>query len=431
MGSTPSIDLQDAAIRGKLKDIKTLTDPIENGGQNMDINEQDEELGYSALTEAIKCMHIVGSKKKMIKMYEFILDERKADIGLLTSADETPLHIACYLGRIEMVRMLIERGIKVDEPDKAGYKPIHWACLNGHLDCVDELLKHNVDLTLRVGGMTPYDMCRLRLNRKEHGNGMFSFTPDPWSKVERERSVFFKICEKIEILEEEQREAKREEVRAKRRLRMPGDPLFDKKMRKKVYCINKDCRQGYRSVSKVRGICPECREKERKRLEKEAWANREQIRADKIAAMKELKRLRRLEKIEKWWEQMDPSITCNEQAMLLWDTCLRMLLDEAKEHYSNPTTDGGEVDKSYERWYTAQLYLDKVGYEKRLNGIYELVPKDDEEEEDMAKLKKRTKNGNIDDDDDGLANVKVEEKHEEHVLTRHKQRGKLNIGKIH
>ena len=36
MGSTPSIDLQDAAIRGKLKDIKTLTDPIENGGQNMD-----------------------------------------------------------------------------------------------------------------------------------------------------------------------------------------------------------------------------------------------------------------------------------------------------------------------------------------------------------------------------------------------------------
>ena len=70
MGSTPSIDLQDAAIRGKLKDIKTLTDPIENGGQNMDINEQDEELGYSALTEAIKCMHIVGSKKKMIKMYE-------------------------------------------------------------------------------------------------------------------------------------------------------------------------------------------------------------------------------------------------------------------------------------------------------------------------------------------------------------------------
>ena len=60
MGSTPSIDLQDAAIRGRLKDIKTLTDPIENGGQNMDINEQDEELGYSALTEAIKSMHIVG-----------------------------------------------------------------------------------------------------------------------------------------------------------------------------------------------------------------------------------------------------------------------------------------------------------------------------------------------------------------------------------
>ena len=163
MGSTPSIDLQDAAIRCKLKDMRVLTDAIEDGGQAMDINEQDDGLGYSALTEAVKSMHIVGSKKRMIKMYEFILDEKKADIQLLTKADESPLHLACYLGRIEMVRMLIARGIKVDEPDKAGYKPIHWACLNGHLECVEELIKHGVDLTMTVGGLTPYQMCRLRL----------------------------------------------------------------------------------------------------------------------------------------------------------------------------------------------------------------------------------------------------------------------------
>ena len=90
MGSTPSIDLQDAAIRCKLKDMRVLTDAIEDGGQAMDINEQDDGLGYSALTEAVKSMHIVGSKKRMIKMYEFILDEKKADIQLLTKADESP-----------------------------------------------------------------------------------------------------------------------------------------------------------------------------------------------------------------------------------------------------------------------------------------------------------------------------------------------------
>ena len=53
MGSTPSIDLQDAAIRCKLKDMRVLTDAIEDGGQAMDINEQDDGLGYSALTEAV------------------------------------------------------------------------------------------------------------------------------------------------------------------------------------------------------------------------------------------------------------------------------------------------------------------------------------------------------------------------------------------
>ena len=109
--------------------------------------------------------------------------------------------------------------------------------------------------------------CR---DRKEHGDGMFSIEPDPWTQAEKDRSIFYKICQRIETLEKEQREAKLEKVRARRRLRLPGDPLFDRKMRKKVNCLNKDCRQGYRSVSRQRGICPECREKEAKRLAAEA-----------------------------------------------------------------------------------------------------------------------------------------------------------------
>ena len=147
-----------------------------------------------------------------------------------------------------------------------------------------------------------------------------------------------------------------------------------------------------------------------------------------MIAMKELRRLRRYAKLEKWWEEMDPNVTCNEQAMLLWDSVLRMLLDEAQDSSSDPKVakeNGGEVDASYERWYRAQLYLDKEGYEKRLNGIYELITEEDEEEGVEGKLEKK-------DEGNDLACTKVEEKYERKVETnRHKKRGILSIGKIH
>lgn len=125
---------------------------------------------------------------------------------------------------------------------------------------------------------------------------------------------------------------------------------------------------------------------------------------------------------------MDPNVTCNEQAMLLWDSVLRMLLDEAQDSRSDPEVakdNGVEVDTSYERWYRAQLYLDRQGYEKRLNGVYELIA--DEEGEDGVE-------GKLEKEDEGneLACAEVEEKYERKIETnRHKKRGVLSIGKIH
>ena len=125
----------------------------------------------------------------------------------------------------------------------------------------------------------------------------------------------------------------------------------------------------------------------------------------------------------------DPNVTCNEQATLLWDSCLRILLDEAIDFYSNPS-DGSEPDTSYEKWYRAQLHLDKAGYEKRLSGIYELIPKKDEEEN--VEIEKMNKTNNGADDENALANERIEETHEkEEIKNRHKKRGTLSIGKIH
>ena len=136
MGGVPSIDLQQAAVKCDLKGLKQMVDDEENGGMGLDINDPDDDVGYTALTEAIKSMHIIGQRKKTLKMYDFILSQG-ADVNALLKTDESPLHIACYIGRPEIAKLLLEKGAKPDEPDKAGWTPIHWACLNGHLECVD------------------------------------------------------------------------------------------------------------------------------------------------------------------------------------------------------------------------------------------------------------------------------------------------------
>ena len=103
----------------------------------------------------------------------------------------------------------------------------------------------------------------------------------------------------------------------------------------------------------------------------------------------------------------DPNVTCNEQAMLLWDSCLRILLDEAIDFYSNPS-DGSEPDATYEKWYRAQLHLDKTGYEKRLSGIYKLTPKKDEG--GNVEIEKMNKTNNDADEGNALANERIEER---------------------
>ena len=49
-------------------------------------------------------------------------------------------------------------------------------------------------------------------------------------------------------------------------------------------------------------------------------ANREQIAADKMIAVKELRKITSLRKIREVVGRNGSNVTCNEQAMLLWDS---------------------------------------------------------------------------------------------------------------
>ena len=55
----------------------------------------------------------------------------------------SPLHIACIKGNLGAVRLLLERGARLDSPNcgpKKRMTPLMYAALRGHLELVKELL---------------------------------------------------------------------------------------------------------------------------------------------------------------------------------------------------------------------------------------------------------------------------------------------------
>ena len=80
--------------------------------EEVPINHQDEEMKNSAL-------HLAAANGHQ-EVVEFLLDAG-ADINLLNSSKNTPLHWACLLGRIDIVKLLCDwhnkkpdSGIKAD-----------------------------------------------------------------------------------------------------------------------------------------------------------------------------------------------------------------------------------------------------------------------------------------------------------------------------
>ncbi|XP_071482423.1 BRCA1-associated RING domain protein 1-like [Diadema antillarum] len=55
---------------------------------------------------------------------------------------ETPLHVACIKGDMDVAQSLLERGVDPNVKDNAGWTPLHEACNHGHTSLVDLLLDY-------------------------------------------------------------------------------------------------------------------------------------------------------------------------------------------------------------------------------------------------------------------------------------------------
>jgi len=62
-----------------------------------------------------------------------------------------PLHYAALNGHLEIVKILIEKGVNVSARDDWDRTPLHWAAYNGHVEVAKELIANGANVMAKVG----------------------------------------------------------------------------------------------------------------------------------------------------------------------------------------------------------------------------------------------------------------------------------------
>jgi len=105
-----------------------------------DVNARDGK-GETALHRAV-----IYSRAPDHTMMRFLL-RKGADVNAVRQYQETPLHVAAYLGLLEVVRILVEHGANVNAPAGRGETPLHLAsCPAGYPEIVEFLLLHGASI---------------------------------------------------------------------------------------------------------------------------------------------------------------------------------------------------------------------------------------------------------------------------------------------
>jgi len=89
-----------------------------------------------------------------------------SDPGLLRKAGKDgrmPLHAACFKGDLEIVKMILFKGMDIHECDLNGSSPLHYAGAGGNTDVIKELVSMGASLHAKdAAGFTPVQIAKMR-----------------------------------------------------------------------------------------------------------------------------------------------------------------------------------------------------------------------------------------------------------------------------
>jgi len=140
-------EIHDAAAGGDLEKVKALV----NANRDL-VNSKDTNLMPGLYSETPLHLAVFYDRKDIV---EFLLTN-KADVNAKDDGGRTPLYGAALVGDINIMELLLANGADVNVKDSGGETPLHAAAGNDHPDMVKLLLANKVDFTARDNrGNTP------------------------------------------------------------------------------------------------------------------------------------------------------------------------------------------------------------------------------------------------------------------------------------
>ena len=96
-----------------------------------------------------------------LEVVKLLLDQG-ANLSTTNNSGRTPLYSACTKGHLEIVKILLDQGANLSTATNDGWTPLHSACDNRHLEIVRVLLSNSIDLgvTTMMGETCLHLACR-------------------------------------------------------------------------------------------------------------------------------------------------------------------------------------------------------------------------------------------------------------------------------
>ncbi|MHB1458026.1 MAG: Imm53 family immunity protein [Armatimonadota bacterium] len=114
-----------------------------------DIDQRDHE-GISPVEIAINTRHVDIAEFLIKKGCEVFV--KRGGFGLM--------HASASIGNVKLGRILIDKGVPLDDAGNSGRTPLHLAAQNGHLGFCRFLLKHGVRVSIEdKAGFTPLELA--------------------------------------------------------------------------------------------------------------------------------------------------------------------------------------------------------------------------------------------------------------------------------
>ncbi|XP_052073941.1 ankyrin repeat and SOCS box protein 2-like [Mytilus californianus] len=86
----------------------------------------------------------------------YYISKKSADYVFSVDAGSSPLHIACFMGRMDVVQCLLDHNADINMTKEDGTTPLFYACEVGHEDIVRLLLDKGADTQIcRLDGKSP------------------------------------------------------------------------------------------------------------------------------------------------------------------------------------------------------------------------------------------------------------------------------------